>query len=156
MRNYRLDLAFRTPFEAAAFDPDGQRGFIDLPAVTAPPGMTAMLLDHKRHVVDVDLLDHPGHDREQRLQVMPAPGAEVEAMIEESAVDRFGREGGALVFGAPGLPADAASVLALRRRRLGRLDDVTNRRLSLAVTPGSPWRPGRRSLIRFQWSSEIS
>ena len=48
-------------------------------------------------------------------------------MIEGPGVDGLGREGGALVPGMAGLPADAAPVLALRRRRLGRLgrlDDV--------------------------------
>jgi hypothetical protein len=48
-------------------------------------------------------------------------------MIEGPAVDGLGREGGPLVLGMAGLPADAASVLALRRRRLGRLDDVGGR-----------------------------
>ena len=50
-------------------------------------------------------------------------------MIEGPAVDGLGREGGALVLGVAGLPADAASVLALRRWRLGRLDDVGGRGL---------------------------
>src|SRR3954471_16242309 len=45
-------------------------------------------------------------------------------MIEGPTVDGLGREGGALVLGMAGLPADSAPVLALRRRRLGRLDDV--------------------------------
>ena len=40
-----------------------------------------MLLDHQWHVVDVDLLDHPGHDRGYG-QVMPAPGAKIKAMVE--------------------------------------------------------------------------
>ena len=48
-------------------------------------------------------------------------------MIEGSGVDGLGREGGTLVLGVAGLPADPASVLALRRRRLGRLDDVGGR-----------------------------
>src|SRR5512135_2265673 len=110
-------------------DPGGQRGFIDLLAVTAPPGMTAMLLDHQWHVGDVDLLDHPGHDRRRGLQVMPASGAKIEAMVERTAVDQFGREVSTFVLGVTRLPADAASVLARRRRRLGRLDDVRRRRL---------------------------
>src|SRR5271157_4196943 len=91
--------------------------------------MTTMLLDHQRHVVDVDLLDHPGHDRGHGLQVMPAPGAKIEAMVERIAVDQFRREGGAFVLGVPGLPADAAPLLALRRGWFGRLDDVGGRRL---------------------------
>ena len=41
----------------------------------------------------------------------------------------LGREGDALVLGVAGLAADAASVLALRRWRLGRLDDVGGRGL---------------------------
>ena len=45
-------------------------------------------------------------------------------MIEGPAVDGFGREGDALVLGMSGLSADFAPVLALRRWRLGRLDDV--------------------------------
>jgi len=50
-------------------------------------------------------------------------------MIEGPGVDGLGREGGAPVLGMAGLPADAALVLALRRWRLGRLDDVGGRRL---------------------------
>jgi hypothetical protein len=50
-------------------------------------------------------------------------------MIEGPGVDGLGREGGSLVLGMAGLPADAASVLALRRWRLGRLDDVGGRGL---------------------------
>src|SRR3954467_15670573 len=50
-------------------------------------------------------------------------------MIEGPAVDRLGGEGGALVLGVPGLAADPAPVLALRRRWLGRLDDVGGRGL---------------------------
>src|SRR5208282_1131107 len=61
--------------------------------------------------------------------VMPAPGAKIEAMVERIAVDQFRREGGAFVLGVTGLPADAAPLLALRRCRLGRLDDVGGRRL---------------------------
>ena len=52
--------------------------------------VTAMLLDHKRHVLDVDLLDHPGHDREHGLQVMPTPWANIEAMVERIAVINSG------------------------------------------------------------------
>ena len=88
-----------------------------------------MLLDHQRHVVDVDLLDHPGHDRGHGFQVMPAPGAMIKAMVERIAVDQFRREGGAFVLWVTGLPADAAPLLALRRCRFGRLDDVGGRRL---------------------------
>ena len=88
-----------------------------------------MLLDHQRHVVDVDLLDHPGHDRGHGFQVMPAPGAKIKAMVERIAVDQFRREGGAFVLWVTGLPADAAPLLALRRCRFGRLDDVGGRRL---------------------------
>src|SRR3954452_19829483 len=50
-------------------------------------------------------------------------------MIEGPAVDGLGREGDALVLGVAGLPADAALVLALRRWRLGWLDDVGGRGL---------------------------
>src|SRR5512142_2839178 len=45
-------------------------------------------------------------------------------MVDGAAADRLGREGGALVLGMSGLPARVTSVLALRRWRLGRLDDV--------------------------------
>src|SRR5947209_1899226 len=49
-----------------------------------------------------------------------------------------------------GRSRQGAPVLAIQRTAL------TNRRLSLAVTPGSPAWPGRRSLMRSQWSSVIS
>ena len=58
-----------------------------------------MLLDHQRHVVDVDLLDDPGHDRGHGFQVMPAPGAKIKAMVERIAVDQFRREGARSCFG---------------------------------------------------------
>src|SRR4051795_9116272 len=50
-------------------------------------------------------------------------------MIEGPGVDGLGREGGSLVLGMAGLPADPASVLARGRWRLGRLDDVGGRGL---------------------------
>ena len=102
-----------------------------------------MLLDRQRHVVDVDLLDHPGHDRRHGLQVMPATGTKIEAMVERNAVDLFRWEGGAFVLGVSGLSTDAASLLALRRRRLGRLDDIGRRRLG----GGRGILPGRRELL---------
>src|SRR4051794_19821109 len=86
--------------------------------------MTAVLLDRQRHLDHVDLLDHAWGEGRKGLEVMATRGAAVEAMIEGAAVDSLGREGGALVLGMAGLAADAASVLAFRRRRLGRLDDV--------------------------------
>jgi hypothetical protein len=64
-------------------------------------------------------------------------------MIEGPAVDGLGREGGALVLGMAGLPADAAPVLALRRRRLGRLDDVGRGGLG----GGGGILPGRGELL---------
>jgi hypothetical protein len=86
--------------------------------------MTAMLLDPQRHFANVDLLDHPRCNGEGGMQVVPARGAGVEAMIERPAVDGLGWERGAFVFGMSGLPADSASLLALRWWRLGRLDEV--------------------------------
>src|SRR5512135_968235 len=86
--------------------------------------MTAMLLNLERHFADVDLLDHPRRDGAGGLQVVPAGGAVLQAMIEGSAVEGFGRERGAFVFGVSGLSADLALVLALRWWWLGRLDDV--------------------------------
>ena len=115
--------------QAAAFDADGQRRLELLLTVRAPPWMTAMLLDLQRHVVDVDLLDHPGQNRRHRLQVMAATGTEIEAIVDRRTVDRFRREGIAFVLGVTRLSADAASILTLRRLRLGRLDDVGGRRL---------------------------
>ena len=50
-------------------------------------------------------------------------------MVEGAAVDGLGPEGGPLVLGMAGLAADAASVLALGRWRLGWLDDVGGRGL---------------------------
>ena len=50
-------------------------------------------------------------------------------MIEGPTADGLGREGGALVLGMTGLSPYSAPVLALRRWRLGRLDDVGGRGL---------------------------
>src|SRR3954469_25708460 len=50
-------------------------------------------------------------------------------MIKGPGVDRLGREGGAFVLGMSGLSTDSALGLALRRWRLGRLDDVGGRGL---------------------------
>ena len=91
--------------------------------------MTAMFLDREGHLADIDLLDHSWRNGQRREQVMAAAGAEVDAMVEGPAVDGFGPEGGAFVFGMAGLSADAAFVLALRWRRLGWLDDVGRGRL---------------------------
>src|SRR5947209_13635443 len=86
--------------------------------------MTAVLLDRQRHRDDVDLLDHAWGDGPHGLEVMATRGAAVEAMIEGAAVVGLGREGGTSVLWMAGLAADAAPVLAFRRWRLGRLDDV--------------------------------
>jgi hypothetical protein len=76
--------------------------------------MTAVLLDRQRRRDDVDLLDHPWRDGQRGPQVLAAGGAGVEAMIEGPAVDRLGRERGALVLGMAGLPTNSAAVLSLR------------------------------------------
>src|SRR5512135_1508449 len=112
------------PDQAAPRDPRGEWGLVELLALRTPSRMTAMLLDPQRHLANLDLLDYPRCDGQCRTQVVPARGAGVEVMIEEPGVDRFGRERGPLVLGVSGLSADAASVLALRRWWLGRLDDV--------------------------------
>jgi hypothetical protein len=91
--------------------------------------VTAVLLDRQRDLADIDLLDHPGRDGQGGPQVVAARGAGVEAMVEGPGVDGLGREGGSLMLGMAGLPADPASVLARRRWRLGRLDDVGGRGL---------------------------
>ena len=117
------------PDQTAAFDADGQRGLELLLTVRAPPWVAAMLLDLQRHVLNVNLLDHPGHNRRHGFQVMAATGTEIEAIVDRRAVDRFRREGSAFVLGVTGLSADVASILALWRLRLGRLDDVGGRRL---------------------------
>src|SRR3954454_2625491 len=124
------------PDEAAALDPDGQRRLELLPAARTPPGMTAMLLDLQRHVPDVDLLDHSGHDRRHGLQMIPATGTKIEAIVDRRTVDRSGREGGAVVLGVARLAPDAAPLLTLRRVRLGRLDDV-----------GGRWLRGGRGIL---------
>jgi hypothetical protein len=55
---------------------------------------------------------------------MATGGAAVEAMIEGPAVDRLGREGDSFVLGVSRLSPDSASVPALRRWWLGRLDEI--------------------------------
>src|SRR3954467_2755971 len=91
--------------------------------------MTAVLLDRQRRLDDVDLLNDARGDGPHGLEVMATRGAVVEAMIEGPVVDGLAREGDSLVLGVAGLAADAAFVLALRWRRLGRLDDVGGRGL---------------------------
>ena len=85
-----------------------------------------MLLDPQGHLVDLELLDDAWCG-DRGLQVMSTRGAGVEDVVVESPIDLFGRDRGAFVFGMSGLPADAASVLALGRRWLGWLDDVGGR-----------------------------
>ncbi len=96
-----------------------------------------MLLDLQRHVLDVDLLDHSRQDRRHGLQVMPATGTEIEAIVDRRAVDRLRGEGGAFVLGVTRLSADTALLLTFRRLRLGRLDDVRGR-----------WLGGGRGILR--------
>jgi site-specific DNA recombinase len=112
------------PDQPATRDPQRGRGLVHLPTVRAPSRMTTMLFDRQRDLAEVNLLDHPRCDGQRGVEVMAARGAGVEVMIERPAVDRLGRECGALMLGMPGLPADAAFVLALGWWRLGRLDDV--------------------------------
>src|SRR5205807_2095705 len=117
------------PDQATPRDPRRERGLIHLPAMGTPPRMAAMLLDRQRHLADVDLLDHPWREGAGGVQILAARGAGVQAVIEGPTVDRLRREGGAFVLGMSELSADLASILALRRWRLGRLDDVGRRRL---------------------------
>ena len=112
------------PHQAAAFDADGQRGLIDLLAARAPPWVTAMLLDHNRYLLTSTCWITRGTIVRHGLQVMPTPWANIEAMVERIAVDQFRRKVGAFVLGVTRLPADTASLLALRRGWFGRLDDV--------------------------------
>jgi len=117
------------PDQAATLDRDGQRSLVELLATRTPPGVTTMLLNRQRRLLDVDLLDHTGLAQERRLQLMATTGTEVDAMIEEPGVYGFGREWIPLVFWVPGLATDRTPFLALRERRLGRFDDIGRRRL---------------------------
>src|SRR3954468_14985651 len=101
------------PDQAAPLDPDEKRRPELLPTARTPPGMTAMLLDLQRHVLDVDLPDHSGHDRRHGLQMIPATGTKIEAIVDRRTVDRFGRVGGAFVLGVTRLSPDAAPPLTL-------------------------------------------
>jgi len=89
--------------------------------------MNTVFLNCQRRLLDVDLLDHPGHAQEWSLQLMRAPGAKVDAMIEESPVYGFGRKRFTFVLGVSWLATDGTPILAFRERRLGRLDDVRGR-----------------------------
>jgi len=60
---------------------------------------------------------------------MATTGTEIEVIVDRRAVDQFRREGSAFVLGVTRLSADAASILTLRRFRLGRLDDIGRRGL---------------------------
>ena len=87
-----------------------------------------MLFDPQRHLMDLDLLDD-ARRAGGGLQSVTATGAEVQDVVVRSVVDLFRREQSTLVFGVSGLSTDTALVLALRRWRLGRLDDIGGRRL---------------------------
>src|ERR1700722_2504476 len=89
--------------------------------------MNTMLLDRQGRPLDIDLLDHPGHVQEWGKQLMPAAGAKVDVMIEESRVDGFGRKRFTFVLGVSWLATNGTPVLAFRDRWLGRLDDVGGR-----------------------------
>jgi hypothetical protein len=110
--------------QAAAFDRRGERGLVELLAARAPARRAAMRLDRQRHGAEVDLLDHPRCEGGGGPQVVPAGRAGVEAMIEGPGVEGLRQERDAFVLGMSGLPADSVLILALRRWRLGRLDDV--------------------------------
>src|ERR1700730_200165 len=114
--------------QATAFDGQGERGIAQLLAVGAPPRVTAMLFDRQRHLMDLDLLDD-ARGGGGGLQAVSAAGAEEQDVVVRSAVDLLRWEQDTLVFGVSGLSTDAALVLALRRWRLGRLDDVGGRGL---------------------------
>ena len=117
------------PDQAASFDPDWKRGLVELLTTWAPPGMTVVLLDRQRHVLDVNLLDHTGLAPERGFQPMAAPGAKIDTMIERSGVYGLSREWVAFVFGVSGLATDLALSLTIGWRRLGWLDDVRGRGL---------------------------
>jgi hypothetical protein len=71
------------------------------------------------------------------LQAVSARRAGVQTVVEESSVDRFGREGDPLVFRVSGLSADSAFVLTLWRRRLSTIP--------LSFTGGFSAEDARRS-----------
>ena len=88
-----------------------------------------MLLDGQGRFLDVELLDHPGLTPECWFQAVAAPRARANAMIEDPAIDGFGRERISFVLRVSGLATDLALSLTIGGSRLGRLDDVRRRGL---------------------------
>src|SRR3954465_7482436 len=71
-------------------------------------------------------------------------------MIEGPAVDRLAGKRGAFVLGVPGLAPDPAPVLAPRRWRLGRLDEVGRGGLG-----GGGGALARRGELPAEWGADL-
>ena len=112
------------PGQAAALDRERERGVMGLATVGAPSRMTAVLVDLQGHVADVNLLDDLDRFGVGQVQVPAAAGAGVEEVVGGGGGEHLGREQLALVCGVSRLAAGLAPLLAGRRLRLGRLDDV--------------------------------
>ena len=86
--------------------------------------MTPVFVDLQGHGEDVDLLDDDGWFVVGHEQVPSAAGASVQEVVGGARGEHLGWEQLALVCGVSRLTAGPASLLAGRRLRLGRLDDV--------------------------------
>src|SRR5271166_6386159 len=88
--------------QTAAFDPYGKRSLIELLTTRAPSGMTAVLLNQQRHLMEVNLLDHTGLAPDRRFQPVATSGTKIDMTIERPGVDGFGGERIPFVFRVTG------------------------------------------------------
>src|SRR5262249_24259790 len=100
-------------------------------AVRTPTGQAAVFFDEQGPLLDLDLL-HEAWCCGTRLQVLPAGGAKLEAVLVGTAVEEFGPEQRSLVVRVPWLATGEALVGAVGWRWLGRLDEIERRRFGLS------------------------
>ena len=138
---------FRTS-QAGLLDRLGQGPVMHPLAVPAPIGQSTVLLDAHGLVADLDLLDQP-RSGGGVLKLATAIGA-LRQRVVLGLVDLLGRKLRALMLRMAGLTAAAAFLVLALRIVLGRLDDITGRRLG-----GIAGMLSRRGQLRFERSHPL-
>ena len=90
--------------QAAAFDPDGERGLVKFLTARAPSRMTAVLLDRQRHLFDVDLLDHTELAQAAGSNPWPHCGQRSIYQSKDPALMASDGNGSRSCLGCPGWP----------------------------------------------------